>query len=47
MKEKFSAQSITEVTSQPTEIQGIDSLQQLGTQLFHPGVGAAASLGER
>jgi arsenite-transporting ATPase len=47
MKEKFSAQSITEVTLQPTEIQGIDSLQQLGTQLFHPGVGAAASLGER
>ncbi|HVB60570.1 MAG TPA: ArsA family ATPase [Ktedonobacteraceae bacterium] len=43
MKEKFSAQSITEVMLQPTDIQGIDSLQQLGTQLFHPGVGADLS----
>ncbi len=34
MKEKFIAQSITEVTLQPSEIQGIDSLHQLGKQLF-------------
>ena len=34
MKEKFKTYSITEVALQPTEIQGIDSLQKLGTQLF-------------
>jgi len=35
MKEKFSARIFTEVVLQPGEIQGIDSLQRLGTQLFH------------
>jgi len=34
MKEKFSTRIFTEVVLQPTEIQGIDSLQKLGTQLF-------------
>ncbi len=35
MKEKFSARIFTELVLQPGEIQGIDSLQRLGTQLFH------------
>ncbi len=35
LKEKFSSHSITEVFLQPTEVQGIDSLQNLATQLFH------------
>jgi arsenite-transporting ATPase len=35
LKEKFSSHSITEVALQPTEVQGIDSLQKLATQLFH------------
>jgi len=35
IKEKFSARIFTEVVLQPGEIQGIDSLQRLGTQLFH------------
>jgi arsenite-transporting ATPase len=34
IKEKFRTRSITEVVLQPTEIQGIASLQRLGTQLF-------------
>lgn len=34
VKEKFSTHNITEVALQPTEIQGIASLQQLSTQLF-------------
>ena len=34
IKEKFSTRIITEVVLQPTEIQGIESLQKLGTQLF-------------
>lgn len=34
MKEKFSMHSITEVFWQPGEMQGIDSLQKLGAQLF-------------
>jgi arsenite-transporting ATPase len=34
IKEKFSTRIITEVVLQPTEIQGIASLQKLGTQLF-------------
>jgi len=34
MKAKFSTHIITEVALQPTEIQGISSLQKLGTQLF-------------
>ncbi len=34
MKEKFNTHSITEVALQATEIQGIDSLKKLGTQLF-------------
>jgi arsenite/tail-anchored protein-transporting ATPase len=36
MREKFSTHIITEVVLQPTEIQGIDSLQKLGRQLFYP-----------
>ena len=35
LKENFSSRSITEVVLQPTEVQGIDSLQKLATQLFH------------
>lgn len=35
LKEKFSSRRITEVVLQPTEVQGIDSLQKLATQLFH------------
>lgn len=35
IKEKFSTRIITEVVLQPTEIQGIDSLQKLGSQLFY------------
>ncbi|MBU4016265.1 ArsA family ATPase [Patescibacteria group bacterium] len=34
IKEKFSTHIITEVVLQPSEIQGIDSLQKLGAQLF-------------
>lgn len=34
MKERFRNHSITEVILQPTEIQGLASLQALGTQLF-------------
>jgi arsenite/tail-anchored protein-transporting ATPase len=34
LKEKFSTHIITEVLSQPTEIQGFDTLQRLGTHLF-------------
>jgi arsenite/tail-anchored protein-transporting ATPase len=34
MKEKFRTRNITEVVLQPTEIQGIASLQTLGAQLF-------------
>ena len=34
IKEKFSNYSITEVVLQPSEIQGLDSLQKLGEQLF-------------
>ena len=34
MKEKFSTHIISEVLLQPTEIQGFDSLQKLGTHLF-------------
>jgi len=34
MKEKFRTHIITEVVLQPTEIQGMDSLHTLGTQLF-------------
>jgi arsenite/tail-anchored protein-transporting ATPase len=34
LKEKFPTRSITKVVLQPTEIQGIASLQTLGTQLF-------------
>ena len=34
IKEKFSSRIITEVVLQPREIQGIDSLQKLGRQLF-------------
>ena len=34
IKEKFSSHIITEVVLQPTEIQGMNSLQRLGTQLF-------------
>lgn len=34
IKEKFSNYSITEVVLQPSEIQGLDSLQKLGKQLF-------------
>ncbi len=34
IKEKFSTRIITEVVLQPIEMQGIDSLQKLGTQLF-------------
>jgi arsenite-transporting ATPase len=34
MKEKFSHYTITEVVLQPTEIQGVESLQKLGAQLF-------------
>jgi arsenite-transporting ATPase len=34
MQEKFRTRSITEVTLQPTEIQGIASLQTLGVRLF-------------
>ena len=34
IKKKFSAHNIIEVSLQPTEIQGIASLQQLSTQLF-------------
>jgi arsenite-transporting ATPase len=35
IQEKFSTRIITEVVLQPTDIQGIDSLQKLGTQLFY------------
>ena len=35
IKEKFSTRIITEVVLQPNEIQGISSLQKLGTQLFN------------
>lgn len=35
LKEKFSSRSITEVFLQPTEVQGIESLRKLATQLFH------------
>lgn len=34
IKQKFSNYIITEVGLQPTEIQGLDSLQKLGKQLF-------------
>jgi arsenite/tail-anchored protein-transporting ATPase len=34
IREKFSTRIITEVFLQPTEIQGLDSLQKLGTYLF-------------
>ncbi len=34
IKDKFSTRIITEVLLQPTEIQGLDSLQKLGTHLF-------------
>ena len=34
MREKFSTYIITEVLLQPSEIQGLDSLQKLGTHLF-------------
>jgi arsenite-transporting ATPase len=34
MKEKFRRRIVTEVVLQPTEIQGMESLQKLGTQLF-------------
>ncbi len=34
IKEKFSAHMITEILLEPTEIRGIDSLQQLGAHLF-------------
>ncbi len=34
MREKFSTHIITEVLLQPSEIQGLDSLQKLGTHLF-------------
>lgn len=34
IKDKFSTRIITEVLLQPTEIQGLDSLQQLGRHLF-------------
>jgi arsenite-transporting ATPase len=35
IKKKFSSHIITKVVLQPTEIQGPDSLQKLGTQLFY------------
>ena len=35
MKEKFNTRIFTEVILQPDEVQGIDSLQKLGTQLFY------------
>ncbi len=42
IEEKFSHHIITEILLQPTEIRGIDSLQQLGAYLF-PGVEAGKS----
>lgn len=35
IKRKFRRHHITEVTLQPTEIQGLDGLKKLGEQLFH------------
>ena len=39
IKQKFSTRSITEVFLQPTEMQGIDSLQKLGAYLFSETMG--------